>query len=410
MQTSSTTSKILNISVIVAALGYFVDIYDLILFGIVRVPSLNDLGIHSKTVNDFIGAKLLNFQMAGMLLGGIVWGIIGDKKGRLTTLFGTILLYSLANIANGMITNIDQYYVLRFIAGFGLAGELGLGITLVTEVMSKESRGYGTTIVAGIGIAGAVAGYFVAKIFDWRTAYYVGGGLGLALLAMRISLYESGMFEKLKSSSASRGNFLQLFTNPSRAFKYIRSILVGVPVWYVIGILVFFSNKFADALHVKGSIVVGKVVMYHYVGASIGAFATGILSQVLKSRRKALIVAILGLVVTIPIFLLNDGMSSSTFYFLLFLIGIPNGFWSVFVTNAAEQFGTNMRATVTTTVPNFVRGTTVLLTMGFSALAASYNSIFAASIIGAVVMALALYACFSMEESYHKDLDYVEAH
>ena len=410
MQTSSTTSKILNISVIVAALGYFVDIYDLILFGIVRVPSLNDLGIHSKTVNDLIGAKLLNFQMAGMLLGGIVWGIIGDKKGRLTTLFGTILLYSLANIANGMITNIDQYYVLRFIAGFGLAGELGLGITLVTEVMSKESRGYGTTIVAGIGIAGAVAGYFVAKIFDWRTAYYVGGGLGLALLAMRISLYESGMFEKLKSSSASRGNFLQLFTNPSRAFKYIRSILVGVPVWYVIGILVFFSNKFADALHVKGSIVVGKVVMYHYVGASIGAFATGILSQVLKSRRKALIVAILGLVVTIPIFLLNDGMSSSTFYFLLFLIGIPNGFWSVFVTNAAEQFGTNMRATVTTTVPNFVRGTTVLLTMGFSALAASYNSIFAASIIGAVVMALALYACFSMEESYHKDLDYVEAH
>ena len=410
MLKSSTTAKILNITVIVAALGYFVDIYDLILFGIVRVPSLNDLGIQTKELNDLIGARLLNFQMAGMLIGGIVWGILGDKKGRLSTLFGTILLYSLANLANGLVTNVEQYYVLRFIAGFGLAGELGLGITLVTEVMSKESRGYGTTIVAGIGIAGAVAGYFVTHLGSWRTAYFVGGGLGLALLAMRISLFESGMFAKLRESNTQRGSFLQLFTNKERTVKYVKSILVGLPVWYVIGIIVFFANKFADALHVQGAIVVGKCVMYHYVGASIGAFATGILSQVLKSRKKALIAAILGLVVTIPIFFLADGITNSMFYFLLFLIGIPNGFWSVFVTNAAEQFGTNMRATVTTTVPNFVRGTTVLLTLGFTALAKSYNTIFAASLIGAVVIALALYACFTMEESFHKDLDYLEAH
>ncbi len=410
MLKSSTTAKILNITVIVAALGYFVDIYDLILFGIVRVPSLTDLGIQTKELNDLIGARLLNFQMAGMLIGGIVWGILGDKKGRLSTLFGTILLYSLANLANGLVTNVEQYYVLRFIAGFGLAGELGLGITLVTEVMSKESRGYGTTIVAGIGIAGAVAGYFVTHLGSWRTAYFVGGGLGLALLAMRISLFESGMFAKLRESNTQRGSFLQLFTNKERTAKYIKSVLVGLPVWYVIGIIVFFANKFADALHVQGAIVVGKCVMYHYVGASIGAFATGILSQVLKSRKKALIAAILGLVVTIPIFFLADGITSSMFYFLLFLIGIPNGFWSVFVTNAAEQFGTNMRATVTTTVPNFVRGTTVLLTLGFTALAKSYNTIFAASLIGAVVIALALYACFTMEESFHKDLDYLEAH
>ena len=410
MLKSSTTAKILNITVIVAALGYFVDIYDLILFGIVRVPSLNDLGIQTKELNDLIGARLLNFQMAGMLIGGIVWGILGDKKGRLSTLFGTILLYSLANLANGLVTNVEQYYVLRFIAGFGLAGELGLGITLVTEVMSKESRGYGTTIVAGIGIAGAVAGYFVTHLGSWRTAYFVGGGLGLALLAMRISLFESGMFAKLRESNTQRGSFLQLFTNKERTVKYVKSILVGLPVWYVIGIIVFFANKFADALHVQGAIVVGKCVMYHYVGASIGAFATGILSQVLKSRKKALIVAILGLVVTIPIFFLADGITNSMFYFLLFLIGIPNGFWSVFVTNAAEQFGTNMRATVTTTVPNFVRGATVLLTLGFTALAKSCNTIFAASLIGAVVIALALYACFTMEESFHKDLDYLEAH
>ena len=285
----SITKNPLNIIVIVAALGYFVDIYDLILFSIVRVKSLEGLGI-TGDLNKSVGLALLNTQMIGMLLGGIIWGVLGDKKGRLSVLFGTIILYSLANIANGMIHNLTQYYILRFLAGLGLAGELGIGITLVSEVMSKESRGYGTTIVAGIGIIGAVAGYAVAESFDWRIAYYVGGVLGLLLLLLRISVYESGMFSKLKETTVSRGNFLCLFTDKKRFGKFIRCILVGVPVWYVIGVLVSFSDKIggANGLNIIGKIEVSKAVMYHYIGASIGAFATGLASQWLNSRRKSL--------------------------------------------------------------------------------------------------------------------------
>ena len=235
----------INTIVIVAALGYFVDIYDLILFSIVRVKSLESLGIIGE-MNKTVGLQLLNTQMIGMLLGGIIWGVLGDKKGRLSVLFGTILLYSLANIANGTITTLTQYFVYRFIAGVGLAGELGVGITLVSEVMSKEKRGYGTTIVAGIGIAGAVAGFFVADFFDWRMAYYVGGALGIALLILRISVYESGMFTKIKSVQVKKGNFGALFTDKKRFGKFIRCILIGVPGWYVTGVLVSLSDKIGE--------------------------------------------------------------------------------------------------------------------------------------------------------------------
>jgi MFS transporter, putative metabolite:H+ symporter len=408
--TNKTHTNPLNIIVVVAALGYFVDIYDLILFSIVRVPSLNALGYTGEDVTT-IGLRLLNTQMIGMLIGGIIWGMLGDKKGRLSVLFGTILLYSLANIANGMITNIEQYYLLRFIAGVGLAGELGIGITLVSEVMSKETRGYGTTIVSGVGIAGAVAGFLVADKFDWRVAYYVGGGLGLLLLVLRISVYESGMFSKIKEKEVRKGSFISLFTDRKRLMKYIRCILIGMPVWYVIGIIVTLAPEFAasNALNVQGEVVGGKAVMYHYIGASLGAFSLGLISQRMKSRKKALLIALTGLTITLAWCFLSKGMTSYSFYIMLLIIGLPNGFWSVFVTTASEQFGTNLRATVTTTVPNFVRGTTVLVTTTFNYLKGGSPGVLgAATIVGIVVMALAFYATLSSEESYHKELDYVE--
>ncbi|MCX6292330.1 MAG: MFS transporter [Bacteroidetes bacterium] len=405
----SPTHKVLNIIVIVAALGYFVDIYDLILFSIVRVKSLESLGI-TGNMNKTIGLYLLNTQMIGMLLGGILWGVLGDKKGRLYVLFGTILLYSIANIANGMIQTLEQYYVLRFFAGVGLAGELGIGITLVSEVMSKESRGYGTTVVAGVGIAGAIAGYFVAESFDWRMAYYVGGGLGLLLLILRISVYESGMFSKMKISTVKKGSFISLFTDYKRFIKFFRCILVGVPVWYVIGVLVSFSDKIGgeNGLNVVGQIEVSKAVMYHYIGASMGAFLTGFISQWLKSRRKALFIALTGLVVSLAWCYLSRGIPVNQFYFILFVIGIPNGFWSVFVTIASEQFGTNLRATVTTTVPNFVRGMTVLVTTAFSFFSSSIGVIASAASVGVVVLMFSFFSVYKLEESYHKDLDYYE--
>lgn len=402
-------TKNVRLLILIAALGYFVDVYDLILFIIVRQPSLEALGFSGAELTRQ-GILLLNLQMFGMLTGGIVWGILGDKKGRLSVLFGTILLYSLANILNGAINNIVQYYILRFIAGFGLAGELGIGITLIAEVMSKEKRGIGTTIVSGIGIAGAVVGFLVADRFDWRMAYYVGGGMGLVLLLLRVSVAESGMFAKAKTAEVKRGSFLSFLMVRKNFIKYVRCILIGVPVWYTIGILVTLATELAAELHINGAIKGSKAVMYHYIGASIGAFLTGIISQRLRSRRKALLIALCGLVGTLSCLFLFSDMSSQAFYWMLLIVGIPNGYWSVFMAMASEQFGTNIRATVTTTAPNFVRGMVVLISTIFAYLSADAGMGFvpAAILIGSVVLGLALVSTFYTEDTFHKDLDYIE--
>lgn len=402
--------KILNAAVIVAALGYFVDVYDLILFSIVRVPSLKDLGLTGEALTT-VGLNLLNVQMIGMLLGGIIWGYLGDKRGRISVLFLTILLYSVANILNGMVHTLNEYYVCRFFAGLGLAGELGVGITLVAEIMSQEKRGFGTTIVSSIGIAGAIAGFLVSDLFDWRVAYYFGGGMGLMLLVLRVLMYESGMYSKLKQSNVKKGSFLSLFSNRERFIKYLKCILIGVPVWYIIGVLVTLSPEFASekGLNIVGNIVAGKAVMYHYIGASIGAFLTGMLSQYIKSRKKALIISLFTLAATLIWFFLSSGFTEPTFYFILLVIGIPNGYWSVFVTTASEQFGTNLRATTTTSIPNFVRGATVLVTTAFNFFKSGSLGILGAGIaVGIVVIVLAIYSSFTIDESYHKDLDYFE--
>jgi MFS family permease len=396
----------LNIVVIVAALGYFVDIYDLTLFGIVRVPSLKAIGIPDDHIKD-AGVFLLNMQMLGMLLGGIVWGILGDVKGRLSTLFMTILLYSVANIANGFVQNLDQYAFLRFIAGFGLAGELGVGITLVSEIMTKETRAWGTSIVSAIGIAGAVLAFFIAE-WGWKQAYWIGGTLGLLLLGLRVYVAESGMFDKVKESSAKRGNFLSLFTNFRRFIKYLSCIIVGIPVWYVVGILIFFSKEFAVALNITGPVNTGKSIMFHYTGAAIGSLITGFISQKLRSRRKALIIAIVLLGIFCGWYFCSNGNSPEQFYGITFALGLAMGYWAVFITVASEQVGTNIRSTVTTTVPNFVRGTTVLLTLWWTSMSAGMGILQSAVIIAVIVIPLAIGATFLLEESHGKNLDYVE--
>jgi len=399
----------LNTIVIVAALGYFVDIYDLILFGVVRTPSLKSLGYTGSALMDN-GIYVFNMQMYGMLIGGIIWGILGDKKGRLSVLFATILLYSVANIANAYAQNLTQYAILRFFAGLGLAGELGVGITLVSEVMTKESRGYGTAIVGGIGILGAVVANLVTKIFDWQNAYLVGGILGLLLLVLRIFVSESGMFSKVKELPAQRGNFLKLFTKRKNFFKYIYCILLGMPVWYVIGILIFYSSEFAQKVfHIQGGIDPGQSIMFHYTGASIGSLIWGVLSQWLHSRKKALWIALSTLIVFGTAYFSAFGMSSFLFYVIIFLLGIAQGYWIVFVTIAAEQFGTNLRSTVTTTVPNFVRGSTILVTSLFAILKATQLGMWNAALItGIICILLSLFALYKLKETYNKDLDYVE--
>ncbi len=396
----------LNIVVIVAALGYFVDIYDLILFSIVRIPSLRAMGIAPEMLKD-AGVYLLNMQMIGMLIGGIVWGILGDKKGRLSTLFLTILLYSLANIANGFVQTLNQYAVLRLIAGFGLAGELGIGITLVSEVMTTETRAWGTSIVSGIGIVGAALADFVAQ-WGWQQAYWVGGLLGLLLLALRVYIHESGMFDKVKESGAKRGDFFSLFKSKKKFIKYISSIFVGIPVWFTIGILVTFSKEFGEALHIASPIDPGKSIMIHYFGAALGSIVTGVISQLLKSRKKALWIAISCLSLLCVWYFSASGYSATLFYFILFLLGLAQGYWAVFITVASEQFGTNIRSTATTTVPNFVRGATVPMLMWWKYLTSSIGILQASMIVGVVVIVLAVIAVFFLEESYGKDLDYLE--
>lgn len=400
------SSNPFNIVVIIAALGYFVDIYDLILFSIVRVPSLQAIGIPADQIKDS-GIFLINMQMIGMLLGGIAWGVLGDKKGRLSTLFLTILLYSLANIANGFVQNLNQYAWLRVIAGFGLAGELGIGVTLVSEVMTKEARGWGTSIVSGIGIMGAVLAFYVAE-WGWREAYWVGGGLGLVLLLLRVYIHESGMFDKMKSASVKRGDFIGLFKNAKRFFKYICCILVGIPVWFAVGILVTFSKEFGEALGVTGPVNTGKAVMFHYIGAAIGSILTGFISQKLRSRKKALMIALVCMALFCFWFLMSTGVTPQLFYITIFIAGIAMGYWAVFVTVASEQFGTNIRSTVTTTVPNFVRGSTVLMIIWWNYMSVGIGIVQSAMIVGAVVIPLAIMATFFLEETHGKDLDYME--
>ncbi|NEM96537.1 MFS transporter [Pontibacter burrus] len=399
---------LMNAAVIVAALGYFVDIYDLVLFSIVRIPSLQDLGVTSQAMLLEQGVLLLNMQMAGMLLGGIGWGILGDKRGRLSVLFGSIFLYSIANILNGFVTDISTYAVLRFIAGVGLAGELGAGITLVSEVLPKEKRGYGTMVVATIGISGAILAGVIGEYFGWRTAYFIGGGLGMLLLFLRVGIYESGMFKNLKETHVTRGNFLSLFTNVRRFTKYLKCILIGVPIWYVVGILITFSPEFGQVLNVDGTVSAARAVSFCYLGLVFGDFASGYLSQQFRSRRNVVLAFMLLLAVIVGIYLISENISLNGFYILCVALGFASGYWAVFVTIAAEQFGTNIRATVTTTVPNFVRGAVVPLTLAFTVLKDGIGLVPGALVLAVVSVLVAVYAIATLEETYGKDLDYME--
>jgi MFS transporter, putative metabolite:H+ symporter len=401
-------TRAVRMAIIVAALGYFVDIYDLVLFSIVRVKSLQGIGITEPQALLEQGVLLINMQMGGMLVGGILWGIIGDKRGRLSVLFGSILMYSLANIGNGFVNSIEVYAALRFIAGIGLAGELGAGITLVSEIMHKQSRGYGTTIVASIGICGAVVAALVGDYFSWRIAYFVGGGLGLTLLLLRIGVYESGMFEAVKAKAVDRGNFLKLFSTGERAKRYIGIVLIGVPIWYVVGILVTFSPEIGGAMGMSPPPNAGRGILFTYVGLAVGDLSSGALSQIIKSRRKAVMIFLSVTTVGIGLYFLVAGQSLTAFYAICVLMGFGAGYWAVFVTVASEQFGTNLRATATTSAPNLVRGAVVLLTSGFNALKTRVGVVEGAMIVGAFTLLAAFVALRAIDETYGKDLDYLE--
>ncbi|MGE4170023.1 MAG: MFS transporter [Candidatus Margulisiibacteriota bacterium] len=400
-------TSVLNSIVIVAALGYFVDIYDLVLFSIVRVSSLKSLGFSGAALLDH-GVFLINMQMFGMLIGGILWGVLGDKKGRLSVLFGSILLYSVANIANAFVHTIPAYAFWRTLAGIGLAGELGAGITLVAETLPKEKRGYGTMLVAAVGVSGAIFAGLIAKYFSWRTNFIIGGGLGLSLLVLRISMYESGLFKRSVKSNISRGNFFKLFTKRDLFFKYLKCILIGMPNWFVIGILITFSPELAQALGTTGPVHAATAIMVSYAGLVVGDVASGVISQLLASRKKTMLLFLLGSSAMVALNMVVFGLTPQLYYVLCFMLGLSCGYWAIFVTIAAEQFGTNLRATVATTVPNFVRGALVPISLAFMALKPSLGVVHAAAWVGGICLVIALCAAVYLEETHGKDLDYFE--
>lgn len=402
---------ILTIPVIVAALGYFVDIYDLVLFGIFREESLKSIGLSGDALSS-VGYKLLNIQMIGMLVGGFFWGILGDKKGRLSVLFGSIIVYSVANLLNAFIVNESQYFILRFLAGFGLAGELGAGITLVVETLKKEDRGWGTTFVATVGVSGAVFAGLIGNVISWKTGYILGGCLGFALLLLRIGVFESGMFQKAKKEHASMGSLALLFGNWANLKKYIYCILAGLPIWYGVGILVMFSPELGKELGIVGQVNTKLAIMYAYMGVTLGDLGSGLLSQYFSSRIKVIKAFILLTAVAVASYNLLQNADVAYLYFVCFLIGTFSGYWAVIITTSSEQFGTNIRATVTTTVPNFIRASLVPISLFYNEVLHNMiglKKIPSAMITGVFVFVISYYAASKLKETFSKDLNYSEA-
>jgi MFS family permease len=401
-----------SIALIVAALGYFVDIYDLLLFTIVRKPSMLDVGATSSSML-VDSTTVINWQMTGLLIGGILWGIMGDKRGRLSVLFGSIILYSVANFITGYIESVQQYAICRFVAGLGLAGELGAGITLVSELLPKEKRGVGTSLVAGIGLSGAVAAYFTFHLTgDWRLCYKIGGLLGIGLLFLRIKVAESGMFKQARSSNVALGDFRMFFNDGKRFRKYLFAILIGLPTWYVIGILINQSNEFAKRLYGDNLIDSGRSIMYAYIGISLGDIAIGLVSQYFKSRKKALLLFYSITIFFLILYFSPLNHSDATMYFICGALGFSAGFWAIFVTMGAEQFGTNLRATAATTIPNMVRGALPLINMLFLDVFQKtwgWPLVQSGIITGVITMAIAFIAFYLTEETFQKDLNYLEA-
>lgn len=398
---------IFSIPVLVAALGYFVDVYDLLLFSFIRISSLRSFGL-TQDQSASIGLHIISYQMAGLLIGGIIWGVMGDKRGRMSVLFGSIIIYSIANVANGLVHNTAQYAICRLIAGIGLAGELGAGVTLVCELIDKEKRGYATSFIAGVGLTGAILAYFITKAFDWRICYYIGGGLGILLLLLRVSVYESGLFAHEKKEQVQHGNFLMFFNNRDRFKRYMLGLMIGLPTWYILGILIQLSDKFGKQFGIKDEISPGKIMVYMYIATSIADFLSGILSQMFKSRKKALYIYYAIMIIGVILYFTQYNGTSTGMIVICMIIGFGTGFWALFVTMAAEQFGTNLRATATTTTPNMVRGSLVLVAFLFEYLQRHTSFIVSGAITGVIVLSLGTGALLLTKETYGKDLDFHE--
>jgi hypothetical protein len=247
------------------------------------------------------------------------------------------------------------------------------------------------------------------ELFDWRTCYYIGGALGLTLLLLRMQVKESVLFKQVKQAGVKRGDFLMFFNNKERALLYLRCIMIGIPAWYIIGVLVTFSDQFGKEFGIEG-IDPGKAIMYQYMAIAFGDLTAGLLSKLLNSRKKALFVfygittLFLGLY-----FGLRGGGSAQNMYWLCAGLGFGTGFSVIYITMSAEQFGTNLRATAAVTIPNMVRGALPLIIILFKGMRNWTGSYVTGAVLtGALLMLIAVYAAIGIRETYNKELDFVE--
>ena len=400
-------SYLFSLTFIVCALGYFVDIYDLVLFGIVRIHSLRGIGVPEEELLD-VGVYLINFQMAGLLLGGLLWGILGDRRGRVSVLLGSILLYSLANVANAFVTNVETYAVLRFLAGVGLAGEVGAAITLISEALTPEQRGIGTAVLTSFGLLGALTAGVIGDSLSWQVAYLIGGGLGLLLLLLRMTVYESSLFMAMKETGIRRGDLRVLLSSKSELSKYVFCSLVGMPIWFVIGILVTFSPEIAKSLQVTGEVTVGHAIFFCYFGLCIGDLLSGFVSQLIRSRKKCIFICLVWILGLVAFYCFVPGLTATQFYVLCWALGLGSGYWSAFITLVAESFGTNIRATVVTTVNNLVRAVVIPLTFTLQMLKDYFSLPISVFIIGVCVLTISFFSLSKLPETFGKDLNYFQ--
>lgn len=401
-----------SLPVIVGALGFFVDIYDLLLFNIVRRSSFAEMGVAEAAMKN-VGESIISWQMLGLTIGGILWGMMGDMKGRKSVLFGSILLYSLATIANGFVQTTEQYTWLRFIAGLGLAGELGASITLTSELLPKEKRGIAAAIIATSGVMGTIVAYFVHWLSDenWRLCYFIGGGMGLALLFLRVRVLDSGLYSDAKKENVQLGNFLLFFTSAERMWRYLRGIFIGLPVWYIIGVLITFSDEFAKQFGITG-FDSSKALMLQYVALAFGDMAAGFISNAIRSRKKTLLIYYAITICFLIIFFATKGGGSATNMYLICMgLGFGSGISVLYITMSAESFGTNLRATAAISIPNLVRGFLPLIIILFKWLRSEgvFNSyVTGAWVTGIVIITIGLVSVYFLKETWGKDLAFVE--
>lgn len=403
--TPALTTRVLNATVIVTALGYFIDLFDYYVFLVTRQKVLTDFGFSGSQLME-TGLYMVNLQFAGLLVGGVIFGVLGDKIGRKQSLLGSILLYSIATLASGMTHNIDVFAALRFIAGIGIAGEVGVGVTMVSETMDKNRRGLGVTAFIGVGLLGVVAAALMSELLHWRTCYIIGGLAGLLLLVTRIWVMEPQMFTDL-NKSVKRGSFRVLFASPDGVRRYVLCILLAVPVFFGVSIIATLSPELSIALGASPPASVSTTMIIAYTMMVIGEIVIGLLSQRLKSRKKVIALFLVLMAITLGVGFHNGALDATGYYILAGVVGFFMGYWVNFIALSAEQFGTNVRSLAANTIPNFTRGTTIAINMAFLALKDD-GVVYAASIVGFTVIVIALLALWKLPETFGKDLDYTE--